>query len=258
MAPSFQPQQKRPKTWYRTRGGKVFLGILGAFAILGTIFASIVGYYVVQIKQGKGLEIAKSLEEGNPLFTFTSGDETPPENRTYTDTEILSKIRPTNPHSGEDIAPVRIMMFIDFECPFCQRAYPVLREVQDQFGPAVQIVFKHFPIPSIHPGALSAAHASECAREQNKFWEYYQVLFEKKLYDENSLVEFAADLGMNTTQFTGCFRTQKYQTIIDQDLADGKSLGVRGTPTYFVNDTKVEGLRTRELWGKILLQELQP
>lgn len=239
--------------WYRTRAGAIFLAILGAIFLFVLGFSGLIGYYGLKIKLGKGQELAKTFSQ---QFTLD------PAKRNLVQTNTIAQnplkfIRDHTPTLGEINAPVTILAFIDFECPFSQAGWPTFQEVTERYGPAIRVAFKHLPVPAIHPQALNAHLAAACAQEQNKFWEYYNRLFTDKRLDPTSLLQYAEEAGINLNQFKTCFADKKYQPAIQQDLIDASKLGIRGTPTYIVNQLKLEGIAPLAVWNKVILTELQ-
>jgi len=239
--------------WHQTTIGRVFLGVLIASLILITVFGSLIIYYVWKIKAGGGAELARTFDR---QFTLDPAKTTLKATNQITK-DIRLFIRDHNPELGEPAAPVTILAFIDFECPFCQESYPIFQEVVERYGPAVRVIFKHLPVPQLHPHALSAHLAATCAREQNKFWPYYDQLFTNKLLTDAALITEAQTLALDVNRFQSCWRAKKYEKDIQQDLLDGAELGVRGTPTYIVNQIKLEGVVPKEIWDKVILIELR-
>ncbi len=135
---------------------------------------------------------------------------------------------------------VAITEFSDFECPFCREAQPVLKRIKENYGDKVQIIFRHFPTG--HTFSQSAAEASECAADQGMFWEYHDKLFDSQVGSVKDLVDYAGLMGMNVTEFSDCLMSRKKQSIVDKDAALGTSLGVPGTPTFYVGDQQILGI----------------
>lgn len=246
------PQSQKP--WYKTGGGIVFLGILAMIALGGLLFAALIGYYVYQIRQGNGDQIAEQISKANTNFSTVAGTEN---GTTTTGQDPTPFIRPYNPQLGDPRSPVIIMAFIDFECPYCQEAYTTFETIRATYGTDTHIVFKHFPLPSIHPLATRAALAASCAEEQDRFWEYYQVLFKSKALSKENLLQSATTVGMNTQLFTTCLESERYRAQIEQDIRDGQALGVRGTPTYFVGTKKLEGVISLDTWNDEIVSRIQ-
>ncbi len=143
---------------------------------------------------------------------------------------------------GSKNAPITIVEYSDFQCPFCARFHPEMLKVMAAYPDKVRWVFRHFPLNQIHPNAQKAAEASECASEQGKFWEFADKLFENQeqlgptLYDK-----LAKDLGLNTSKFSSCLADGKYAKKIQDDASEGVNFGVNGTPGSFINGQLVPG-----------------
>jgi len=240
------------KLWYKTDGGIAFIVTLSVLIIIGLVFVVFVGYYMVQIKQGNADVVLDQLNEDAQFTAIMQQDDS----RAPNTLDIAPFIRTHNPTFGNTEAPLTIVMFIDFECPFCQQAYPTMRQVMDEYGSAVQVRFKHFPLASIHPNATRAAVATTCAQEQGAFWEYYDLIFENKLLNNVALSSYAQTLELDMPQFDTCLRTERYMAQIEEDFADGRALSVRGTPTYFLNNQKIEGVVNADQWRALILEQL--
>ena len=161
---------------------------------------------------------------------------------------------------GPDDAAIVVTEFSDFQCPYCAAAagfQPALierfRQNDPSWQPAVpglidlaeagkiRFVFKHFPIPN-HQYAQKAAEAAQCADEQGKFWAYHDALFDKQSsMSITNMKKWAVDLGLDSEQFNSCLDSGKYTTMVLEEYEEGQSLGVDGTPTFFVNGVKIIG-----------------
>lgn len=158
----------------------------------------------------------------------------------------------TLPLLGNKNAKVTLVEFSDLQCPFCKRFFddtlPQLKKEYIDTG-KVKFAFRHYPLTQIHPNAMKAHSASECANEQGKFWDYHDLLFKNQELWSNldnasavsKLKSYAAELGLSTSQFNSCLDSDKYKANIDKDLADGTAAGVNGTPTTFVNGQSLVG-----------------
>lgn len=146
---------------------------------------------------------------------------------------------------GNINAPVKIVEFSDYQCPFCARHHPTMQQVITEYGNQVAWIYKHFPLDSIHPNARPAAEASECVWEQkgnDGFWQFTDALFE----NQNSLgaslySQLAQEIGVDMNQFQDCVSSRKYQSKVEADYQTGVKAGVRGTPGNFVNAIPVSG-----------------
>ncbi len=143
---------------------------------------------------------------------------------------------------GSDDAPVTLVEYGDFECPFCGQAEPAVREVVSEFGDDLRYVFRHLPLADVHPRAQLAAEAAEAAGAQGKFWEMHDLLFEHQ--DElkpTDLVEYAGRLGLDVERATDELRRRIYASRVAEDIDTADMSGVTGTPTFFVNGRRHQG-----------------
>jgi len=165
-------------------------------------------------------------------------------------------IESSDPSLGRASAPVTLIEFSDFQCPFCLRADPTVQQVLSTYGDKIRFVYRHYPLPN-HPAARPAAEAAACAGEQGKFWPYHDRLFANptKLSDAD-LKQHAAALGLNTTQFNTCVDTHKLKAQIDNDVKDGEEAGVNGTPAFYINGRMLSGAQPFEAFKKIIDEEL--
>ncbi len=145
-----------------------------------------------------------------------------------------------SPVKGNINAPVAIIEFSDFQCPYCSQLQTTLNEVLQAYPKEVKLVFKHYPLP-FHQQAMNAAKASEAAREQGKFWEMHDLIFQNfNKLSEPLFKEFAQQLGLNVEKFVSDFSSNKYEKQIQQDTMLARSADVTGTPTLFINGKRVQ------------------
>jgi protein-disulfide isomerase len=161
------------------------------------------------------------------------------------------------PFKGGDKAPVTIVEFSDFHCPFCKRVVPTLAQVESKYGDKVKLVFRDFPIDSLHPGASKAHEAARCADEQGKFWAYHDKLFAAPANSSPELFNrFAKEVGLNGAAFETCLSGAKYQAAIKKDIEEGQRLGVTGTPAFFINGRLFTGAQPLEVFARVIDEEL--
>ncbi|HAA55458.1 MAG TPA: hypothetical protein DCE42_11925, partial [Myxococcales bacterium] len=154
-------------------------------------------------------------------------------------------------YKGSKDAPVQIVEFSDFQCPFCSRGANTLNLIAKAYKNKVQVAFKHFPL-SFHKDAPLASQAALAAGAQGKFWEYHDLLFEnQKKLKRPDLDKYAKELGLNMSLFALALDTAKYKAQVDADLAQGSKIGVSGTPTIFINGRKAKGNTFEELKKQI-------
>ena len=146
------------------------------------------------------------------------------------------------PTKGSKDAPVTLVEFSDFQCPYCKGMAPTLKQVAEKLGDKVQIVYRQYPIASIHPFATKAAEASLCAREQGKFWELHDAMFEDQTkLAVKDLKATAARLGMDAKKFDTCLDSGRYVEQVQNDQREGQRAGVNGTPAVFINGVLLPG-----------------
>lgn len=161
---------------------------------------------------------------------------------------------------GDENAPVTIIEFSDYECPFCgrwwQQTLPELEEKYIKTG-KVKHVYRDFPL-GFHKKAQKAAEAAECAGEQGKYFEMHDKLYEnQQALSVDDLKQYAADIGLDTEQFNTCLDSGAMEEEVKKDFADGSKYGVRGTPAFFVNGVKIEGAHPFSVFEEVIEAELQ-
>lgn len=166
-------------------------------------------------------------------------------------------VRPDSHATGNLESPVTVVEFGDFECPMCGLAQKSVEKMLAQYGSKIRFVFRQFPLTSVHPQAEKAAEASECAAAQGKFWEADKLFYEKQSdLSVEALKRYAATLGLNTAEFDRCLSSGQMASRVQQDVADGKALGVVGTPTFFVGHKVIVGPPNYENLSAMIAQEL--
>jgi protein-disulfide isomerase len=161
------------------------------------------------------------------------------------------------PFQGPKYAPVTIVKFEDYQCPFCKQVQPMFRELLSRYNGKIKLVHKDLPLDGIHPQARQAAEAARCADEQGKFWSYHDALYANSPNaDEKSLTSYAKEVGLDINAFGRCLDSGKFKAVVQRDLMDGALLGVTGTPTLFINGREISGNQPLEVFERILDEEL--
>lgn len=162
-----------------------------------------------------------------------------------------------SPRKGGAQAPIVVVEYSEYQCPFCKRAQSTMAELEEKYGDQVSFVFKHFPLAK-HTQAKPAAIASIAAERQGKFWEYKHALFEhqKDLRTEGIFEQIATEVGLNLEQFRKDIADPEIEAQIKADVAQAKLLGVTGTPCFFVNGYKLKGAKPLDAFVDVIDREL--
>ena len=157
-----------------------------------------------------------------------------------------------DPSIGREDAPITIITFADYQCPFCSRGTETLKELVAKKGDNIRIVLRDFPLPS-HKDAKMAAEAAECADEQGKFWEYSDIMFsnQQSLTSEN-LQEYATRIGLNREQFGECLNSGKQRQEVEKDIADAKMAGISSTPSLLINGYYIAGIPSLDYLEEVI------
>jgi protein-disulfide isomerase len=158
---------------------------------------------------------------------------------------------------GPKDAPVTIVEFSDFQCPFCKTATVTVKQVLDKYPGKVRLVFRDYPLASLHPQAPKAHEAARCAADQAKFWEYHDVLFERSpKLSVPELKRYAQELKLDATPFDQCLDSGKYTAEVDKDFREGAGLGLTGTPSFFINGKQIVGAQPLAAFQRVIDSEL--
>lgn len=156
---------------------------------------------------------------------------------------VLNVSADDDPWTGAAEAPIMIIEFSDFECPYCRHSAPILKELLSKYPSKLKLVYRDFPGPN-HRQAMAAAEAAQCAAEQGRFWEYHDALFSKQAPATGwNFYALAEDLGLHQSPFDVCIKENRYREEVLKDLRDGLKLGIKSTPTFFINGRPLIGAR---------------
>jgi protein-disulfide isomerase len=210
---------------------QMLLGFLGGISVVSVIALIILSIAFVSAQNGGGF--AKKSGGGG------SGSGVAPDTTNALEVLEGEHIR------GNPDADITIIEWSDFQCPFCQRFTNTLDRIVEDYGDKVRVVYRHFPLDSIHPYARKAAEASECAGEQNNFWEYHDLLYAQQSSIGSGGVNFlksaAGQLNLDQSKFDECLDSGKYRELVDNHYKVGLSAGVTGTPGSFLNGRTLGG-----------------
>jgi protein-disulfide isomerase len=160
------------------------------------------------------------------------------------------------PFVGAADAPVTIVEFSDFHCPFCQRAEDTIAQVLSRYGDRVRVIWRDYPVDNLHPQARKAHEAARCAADQGKFWPYQKALFAGPPKQPDQLPAVAQAAGLDTASFTACVAGGNHQAAVQKDVEEGKRLDVTGTPTFFINGRVLVGAQPLEAFVRVIEDEL--
>ncbi len=159
---------------------------------------------------------------------------------------------------GPADAPVTIMTFSDYQCPYCIRSEPVLAEVLSRYPEDVRLIHRHFPLDSIHPQARPAAEAAMCADEQGRFWDFHDAIFARSgRLEAGSFAEIGRELELDLEALGQCMGERRYQEFVQSDFEAGEEAGVTGTPAFFVNGIALKGARGADEISRVVDAELE-
>jgi protein-disulfide isomerase len=167
------------------------------------------------------------------------------------------EVEASDPSLGRASAPITLIEFSDFQCPFCQRVAPTLKKLRETYGDKLRIVWKDFPLTQIHPQAFKAGEAAHCAGDQGKYWEYHDRLFanQQQLLPDD-LKKHAGEIGLDAAAFGSCLDSSKYGERVRNGVAEGMRLGVNSTPTVYVNGRMLSGAQPYETFVSVIDEEL--
>lgn len=161
------------------------------------------------------------------------------------------------PFRGPANAPVTIVEFSDFECPFCKRVHPTLTQLLAKYPGKVKLVYRDFPLENIHPQARRAAEAARCAEDQGKFWGYYDALFKgSPKLSPDDLKRYATQVGLDSKKFDACVAKDGHKAAIQRDLEEGRRLGITGTPAFYINGRPLTGAQPLAAFTRVIDDEL--
>jgi protein-disulfide isomerase len=217
-----------------------------------TFFAGILVGYILWgtgLLQGLGSNSMNASQAGGPVV------EAP----VTAEPQYIRYDVPTEGHysRGPADAPITIVEFSDYQCPFCRKWHAeVSKDLFEAYPGKLRLVYRNLPLTSIHPDAFSAAEAAMCAGEQGVYWDYHDKLFGGELLGTGVYLQYAKDLSLDMTSFEACINDQKYQAEIQADSDFAVNMGVRSTPTFFINGLAIVGAQPLDVFKQVIDKEL--
>lgn len=231
--------------WYQTWWGVLIVGLIVVVVVIVLGLGSITGYYTWKIKRGEGDEILQKLN-------LTSQSAT-----TFIDNVRKELETNDDPTLGNPKAEIVIVEFVDFKCPNSKMADSIIKKVAQKYWNKVKVIVRDFPTESTYPGSSELALLTSCAQNQGKYWALQDILYANQdqlpiVLSETDTKNLLGQAGVDFIQVQKCLSGNQVKTEINRDYATGFKYGVRGTPTFFINGQKIEGVITLESWDKFL------
>lgn len=235
--------------WYQTVWGVFIIGLgvlIGAIVVMLIIMT---GKYILDIRSGKNPEVQPQVYGS---FSALAGPSSPQSQIDRTRLE-----QGNFPYLGTASASTTIVEFADLKCPNCRLSYPIIKQVLQKYGTRIKLIIRQFPLESLHPGTSQLSLFAQCARTQGKFWLAYDYFFttQDSLPDQWTDVDtniLIQKFDLDKTQTLACMHDSATAQIVNRDYGDALASGARGTPTFFVNGRKFEGVVPLEAWDQIL------
>lgn len=232
-----------------------YLALLPASFVLGLVLGYVFGIFnpFAISAPGQNTEVAARQE--------AAGEQNPtaaPEQAAQEEIRRYEVPEDDNPSIGPEDAEITIIEFSDYECPYCRKWHiEVFDKIREDYPEQVRLVYRDFPLKSIHPNALPAAAAANCAIEQDAFWDFNRKLFsgEYDLSDE-SYKRISEELELDQAAFEQCLSEGRYVSEVESDYEYASNLGVRSTPTFFVNGIPIVGAQPYEVFQDLIDKEL--
>ncbi len=235
---------------------KIVLAIAGGCLILFIAFIIVVSWSYIKLLNKGAVDTLDSLNYYGQFST--AGAKTP----NPASTNAVNAESKNAPALGSDKAPIRVVEFVDFGCPFSKEENSIIRELAVSNPDRVWFQERNFPTVDdssgalLHPGAQDAAEAAACAGEQGKFWAMNDALYANQndagTFSIDDLRRYALGAGVDAAKYDACIKSGKTKATIESDHKAGLALGVIGTPTFFVNGYKIDGAIPADVWQKIL------
>ncbi len=234
------------------------VGCAGILVVLLIIVVTLGFIYYRQLSSGQGAELqARFRSKTAPIVTagFTSSGDTDTHGSVVVDREKLE--RGDFPIIGSNKPKITVVEFVDFKCPNCRLAAPILRQLVARYGSVVKIISRNAPFESLHPGATRLAQIAWCSHRQGRYWAVHDYFFAEQDslpadFGTQEISYLVTRFGLDAQEFNDCLGDQRSIVAINKDYIQAKDLGVHGTPTFFINGQKVEGVIPFSAWEELL------
>ncbi len=240
-----QKPDRRLATWQ-------FVGLMVFIFLLGAGVSYIVWAYPLQVK-------VAALENTALQAQSVSATQAAAQSAVQIPKDVKRYDIPVDDDAilGPADAPITLIEFSDYQCPYCRKwQIEVFPRLQQQYGDKIRFVYRDFPLYESHPDAEPAALAADCAGEQNKYWDFHNLLFNGESLGQPIYEAYAEKLNLNTDQFKACVSEQRYKSEVKADFDFASNLGVSSTPTFFINGLAVVGAQPYEVFSQVIDLEL--
>lgn len=239
-------QELTTRPWWKHWWGVLLMLFLGLLAFLMAYFFFYFFHYYSLAKQGK-----LSTADAAILNKFTISNRIA--KQVASPTGQVNVVTADAPRFGAAESKLMIVEFADFGCPFSREESFIIRELASRFSDRITYIYRDFPLDDLHPQARLAAEAGRCANELGNFWALHDKMYQNQdQLSREDLIQYAKEVGIDEAGFLSCLDGGKYKAVVEKDLQDGLNAGVRGTPTFFLNGTRVEGAIPRDIFENLI------
>lgn len=235
------------KSFWKRPGGIALIIIGGLVVVILVMFGAMVLAFYRRIMNGEDLSYLARQEQFTQSATLAG--QTPGKTEVAQDEVVTSD----DPAIGNASAPLTVVEFLDFECPFSAQAFPFIREAATKNPEKIRLIIRDLPLDDVHPNARLAAEAAACANDQKRFWAYHDKLFQnQQALDRENLISYAEQVGLDKKTFAQCLESGRFRAEVQEDFQAGVAAGAVGTPTFYINGRKFQGIIPEEVWEQLV------
>lgn len=235
------------KSFWKRPGGIALIIVGGLVVVVLVMFGAMVLAFYRRIMNGEDLSYLARQEQFTQSATLAG--------QTSGKTEVAQDevVTSDDPAIGNANAPITVVEFLDFECPFSAQAFPFIREAATENPEKIRLIIRDLPLDDVHPNARLAAEAAGCANDQKRFWAYHDKLFQnQQALDRENLIGYAEQVGLDKKTFTQCLESGRFRAEVQEDFQAGVAAGAVGTPTFYINGRKFQGIIPEEVWAQLV------
>jgi protein-disulfide isomerase len=234
--------------WYQTVWGVVVIGLAVLVGAVLVMFILLTTHFIFKIRAGEKIDLTP-----RSYIAFT-----PLSDSSVSSNIAVNRIQLEQGdffYLGSKDAPITVVEFVDLKCPNCRLAYPIMKDVLRKYGQKFKLIIRHLPIESLHPGTSEFSKFAWCSRAQGKFLAVYEYAFTtletiSEAWGVNEIDVYAKKFDLDKVKIRSCMESPGAAQAIGRDASDALSAGARGTPTFFINGVKIEGVPPMEFWDR--------